>query len=422
MFWLKIKAGALQVTLFVAIVIALLLTAFIMLVHTHKTFSIQMGFIVEASKNSNKGICYSLNHQTRLNDTVNIPLNDEDYKSLKTYRAYWGIFEKVTSIASIKNKTLKRVALIGAKQEQIHRTALYIQDNNKPLVVVGETKIEGVAYLPERGVKPGNISGQSYYGNQLIYGQTKKSSILPKPYHETLNQIENISQQINTIDNDQFIILEQGKTYQNSFLQPKQVLYSNNNIQLSDVKLIGHIVIRSKTKIIVDKTSVLKDVIIIAPEIEILDDVKGNFQAIATKNITIGKRVELSYPTALILNEDETLLTSENKNDNKIVINDYSTVKGVVLFSSQPKTNNFNPQIELTEQAKVIGEVYCTENIELKGTVYGSIFTNNFITREAGSIYQNHIYNGMISVKQLPIEYVGLSFEDSKKGILKWLY
>lgn len=422
MFWLKIKAGALQVTLFVAIVIALLLTAFIVLVHTHKTFSIQTDFIIEASKNSNKGIYYSLNNQIRLNDTVTIPLKAQDYKSLKTYRAYWGIFEKVTSIASIKNKTLKRVALIGAKQEQINRTVLYIQDNNKPLVVVGETKIEGVAYLPKRGVKPGNISGQSYYGDQLIYGQTKKTSILPKPYHETLNQIENISQQINTTDNDQFITLEQGKTYQNSFLQPKQVVYSNHDIRLSYVELIGHIVIQAKTKITVDKTSILKDVILIAPEIEILDDVKGNFQAIATKTITVGKRVELSYPSALILNEEETLLPDENKNDNKILINEYSTVKGVVLFSSQPKINNFNPQIELTEQAKVIGEVYCTENIELKGAVYGSVFTNNFITREAGSIYQNHIYNGTISVKQLPIEYVGLSFEDSKKGVLKWLY
>ena len=422
MFWLKIKAGALQVTLFVAIVIALLLTAFIVLVHTHKTFSIQTDFIIEASKNSNKGIYYSLNHQTRLNDTVNIPLKDEDYKSLKTYRAFWGVFEKVSSVASIKNKTLIRVALIGAKQEQIHRTALYIQDNNKPLVVVGETKIEGVAYLPERGVKPGDISGQSYYGNQLIYGRAKKSSILPRPYHETLNQIENISQQINTTDNGQFITLEQGKSYQNSFLQPKQVVYSNHDIRLSYVELIGHIVIQSKTKVTVDNTSVLKDIIIIAPKIEILDDVKGNFQAIATKNISVGKRVELSYPSALILNEDETLLSAVNKNDNKIVINDYSTVKGVVLFSSQPKINNFNPQIKLTEQAKVIGEVYSTENIELKGAVYGSIFTNNFIVRESGSIYQNHIYNGTISVKQLPIEYVGLSFEDSKKGVLKWLY
>ena len=422
MFWLKIKAGALQVTLFVAIVIALLLTAFIVLVHTHKTFSIQTDFIIEASKNSNKGIYYSLNHQIRLNDTVIIPFKDEDYKNLRIYRAYWGIFEKVTSIASIKNKTLRRVALIGAKQEQINRTVLYIQDNNKPLVVVGETKIEGVAYLPERGVKPGNISGQSYYGNQLIYGQTKKSSILPKLYHETLNQIKNISQQINSTDNDQFITLEKGKTYQNSFLQPKQVVFSNDNIRLSDVKLIGHIVIQSKTKVIVENTSVLKDIIIIAPEIEILDEVKGNFQAIATKNISVGKRVELSYPSALILNEEEALLTGENKNDNKIVINEYSTVKGVVLFNSQPKINNFNPQIELTEKAKVIGEVFCTENIELKGIVYGSIFTNNFITREAGSIYQNHIYNGTISIKQLPIEYVGLSFEDSKKGVLKWLY
>lgn len=421
MFWLKVKAGALQVTLFIAIVIALLLTAFILLIHTHKTFDIQTDFIIENSKNTNRGINYTINQTTTLNDSTTVFINDQQDKQLKVYRDFWGVFEKATSVATIKNHTLKKVALIGARQEQVNRTALYIQDNNNPLVVVGNTKIEGVAYLPERGVKPGNISGQSYYGSQLIYGQLRKSSVLPKVFNQTLHQIKNIEQQINTTDNDQFLNIEEGKTYQNSFLKPKQVVFSNNEIRLSRITLVGHIVIQSKTKIVVEANSTLKDVVLIAPDIEILDRVKGHFQAFANKTISVGKYVDLSYPSALILNENETEISTEN-NNNAITINDFSTVKGVVLFNAEPKTNNYNPQIEITEQAKVIGEVYCTENIELKGTVKGSVFTNNFIAKQSGSVYQNHIYNGSISVKQLPEEYIGLPFNNSKKGVLKWLY
>lgn len=421
MFWLKVKAGALQVTLFIAIVIALLLTAFILLIHTHKTFDIQTDFIIENSKNTNKGISYTINQTTTLNDSTTVFINDQQDKQLKVYRDFWGVFEKTTSVATIKNHTLKKVALIGARQEQVNRTALYIQDNNNPLVVVGNTKIEGVAYLPERGVKPGNISGQSYYGSQLIYGQVRKSSVLPKVLNQTLNQIKNIEQQIKTTENDQFLNIEEVKTYQNSFLKPKQVVFSNNEIRLSRITLIGHIVIQSKAKIVVEASSTLKDVVLIAPDIEILDRVKGHFQAFANKTISVGKYVDLSYPSALILNEKETEISTEN-NNNAITINDFSTVKGVVLFNAEPKTNNYNPQIEITEEAKVIGEVYCTENIELKGTVKGSVFTNNFIAKQFGSVYQNHINNGSITVKQLPEEYIGLLFINSKKGVLKWLY
>ena len=41
MTWLKVKAGALQLTMFIVVVIALLLTAFIILIHTHKRFRLQ---------------------------------------------------------------------------------------------------------------------------------------------------------------------------------------------------------------------------------------------------------------------------------------------------------------------------------------------------------------------------------------------
>jgi hypothetical protein len=70
----------------------------------------------------------------------------------------------------------------------------------------------------------------------------------------------------------------------------------------------------------------------------------------------------------------------------------------------------------------VIGEVYCNQNTELKGAVIGSVFTNNFIANQFGSVYQNHLYHGQISIDQLPEAYVGLLFNNSKQGIAKWLY
>jgi hypothetical protein len=68
------------------------------------------------------------------------------------------------------------------------------------------------------------------------------------------------------------------------------------------------------------------------------------------------------------------------------------------------------------------GEVYCNTNIELKGTVFGTVYTSNFIAKQSGSVYQNHLYNATIVVDSLSQKYVGLPFSNSKKGVLKWLY
>ncbi len=425
MIWLKLKAGALQLTLFIVVVIALLLASFLILVHTHKRFNIQTDFVIETIDNANKGINYSLNNPIKLNDTTLINLHDEDYKVLKVHRDFWGLFEKVTSTSSIKNKTIQKMALVGATQPKVNQTVLYVENNNKPLVLVGDTRIEGVAYLPKRGVKTGNIGGQSYYGSQLIYGQSKTANKFPAIFNETNQHIKTIFNQIISLNNNQQPIeLQPEKTYANSFLKPLQYVYNSSSITLSNVKLIGHIVVQSKTKIVVESSAMLKDVVLIAPEIEIKNNVKGTFQCFATKLINVGRSCNLNYPSALVLNEVKTVLQEPNlEQQNKISIDENSTIKGVVVYQGQPKTNNYKPQMVLEYNAEVVGEIYCNQNLELKGNVYGSVFTSNFIANQFGSVYQNHIYNATINVNELPQEYVGLTFNNTKrKGVLKWLY
>lgn len=425
MYELKLKAGALQLTIFIVVVIALLLMGFMLFIHTHKHFNIKSDFVIEAVKQSNKGIEYALSNDIQLNETTLIQFNDSEYKTLEVSKAFWGVFERITSVSKVKKNTIKKTAIIGSIQKEKDRTTLYLQDNNQPLVVVGNTMIKGLSYLPIKGVKSGTISGQSYYGNQLVYGNTKTSSYLPRLHSETINQINKLSNQYLNAKPQQFLNSVSGNTYRNSFFEPVQFVFSNNEIKLTSIHLIGNIIIQSKTKIVVENTSVLKDVILIAPEIEIQNDTSGYFQAFATQNIRVGKNVTLDYPTALVLNETETQLANtieSNKEKPKLLINPNSIVKGSVLYFGQPKLNNYESQIELKENAIVFGEVYCNQNIDLKGTVLGTVYTNNFITKKSGSIYQNHIYNGTIAIEELSQKYAGVQFLNSKKGIVKWLY
>jgi len=424
MFRIKLKAGALQFTLFISIVIALLLIAFILLVQTHKRFTIQTDFIKESINNSNKGITYALSNTIKLNDTTTVNLKDEDYKSLKVYRDFWGVFEKITSTSKIKTNTYKKVALLGASQPSLNRTALHLQDNNRPLVVVGNTKIEGLSYLPKTGVKSGSISGQSYYGTQLIYGSTRETLNFPQLNKELLLSIKTINTLISKTPQNLYINLEVGQQYTNSFLEPVQVVFNPSTIRLNNTSISGHIIIKSKTKIIVDNTSHLKDVILIAPKIEIKQNVKGNFQAIATEEISVQKNCVLNYPSALVVLKKENIKNSatNNKNIIPLKVNTNSTVKGAVIYFDLEQKNNYNIQLSIADDTTVYGEIYCNDNLELDGSVYGTVYTNNFTTKKAGSIYQNHIYNGQIIVDSLNSNYIGLAFKNSKKGILQWLY
>ena len=422
MIFLKLKAGALQLTMFVVVVIALLLAAFIILIHTHKTFKIQTDFVIETVNNTDKGIHHALINSFQWNDTVSVNLNDEDYKTLKVHRDYWGFFEKVTAVSKIKTKIFKKVALIGAAQPEINRTALYLQDNNRPLVIVGNTKIKGVAYLPKQGVRTGNISGHSYYGEQLIYGKEKISTKLPKIQSEIEIQIKTIANRYKDLGSDQFLDLSQSRTWKNSFYRPLQLIYDPSTITLSEVTLTGHILVQSETKIIVDASSKLKDVVLMAPKIELKNHVTGTFQAFATKEITVGRYCKLKYPSTLVLKEKNstTEIIDNIKETSFIKIKKGSKIKGIITYLGS--TKNYKSQVFIDDNVTITGEVYCNQNLELLGNVYGSVYTAGFVANQSGSVYQNHIYNGTIQVDKLPQEYKGLPFKNSKKGIAKWLY
>ncbi|MCD2260793.1 hypothetical protein [Psychroserpens luteolus] len=425
MLWFKLKAGALQLTLFIAVVIALLLTAFILLVHTHKRFNIQTNLIIETTRNADKGIHYVLTNDIQINDSTTIDLQGEVYESLRLNHQFWGVYGRLTSVSKIKNNQIVKSALIGELTPDKDRIALYLQDNKRPLVVVGNTRIEGVSYLPKQGVKSGNISGQSYYGSQFIYGNIRTANKQPNIFTDIIKKINSTKENILAFSENQFLNIKSGKDYKNSFFKPSQIVFSNAQIDLFNVTMIGNIIIQSKTKISVDASTVLKDVILIAPEIEIRNNFKGNLQAFASDRLVVGERVQLNYPSALILTEKVTsqrTVNSQISDVKQMTIGSSSEIKGSLLYYGRPKLNNNDVQLELKENSVITGEVFCNQNLELKGTVFGSVYTNNFIAKQFGSIYQNHIYNGKIIINDLPKEYLGLSLNNSKKGVIKWLY
>lgn len=412
----RIFSGALQFAIYTAAVVALLLFGLILYLHTFSFFGQQINSNNTNIKATDKGFSTVLKENQIVNDTLIIPSFEDSFQITKAISDYWGIFQKTKIVTSKNNKKFQKVALIGSHFEHQDRKTLYLKDLFKPLVVVGNTRIEGIASLAEQGIRPGNIAGNSYYGNQLIYGRIERSSDkLPELNNSFYENIDYLLKYKKPNKNNDY--LEINLKNVNSFFDTTKWLYSNSILTIQD-EFIGNIIIKSDTLIRITNTSKLKDIVLIAPTVIIEDNVSGTFQVIASNRIKVGKNVVLNYPSSLILKKDKI----DNEKDNMLFIDENSIVKGIVCYVTPNLVSNFSTELFCSEKSTLLGEVYCDGNFELKGSVIGSVYTHQFISNTSGTLFINHLYNASLSSNKLPDYYSGLLFENQSKSIMKWLY
>jgi hypothetical protein len=423
---LKLKSGALQFTVFVAVLIALLLSGLILYAYTFIYMKEQSKGAIENIQLSSIGMSHLLKQQEFNTDTLSIDFIKNENQSVKVYLSPWGIFEKAFVTSQFRKKIFRKTAIIGSLINSDESPTLFLQETQNPLTVVGKTTIKGNAYLPTQGIKAGYIAGNSYYGSQLIYGAVKKStSSLPKLNVSTLESLSFYLKEYKFLKQEDFINLMTDERIVVSFKEKTKGSYSKKTIVLENNNIAGNIIIKSDTLVRIKSTAFLKDIIVIAPIVEIEDGVIGNFQVIASKRITVGKRCKLNYPSALVLYQDNKTNVSLGSNtifENKIFIDSGSMIRGSVLYFQTKGTPDFQTQIVLEKDTQIKGQVYCNGNFELRGTVSGSVYTKQFIANQSGSIFVNHIYNGVIENENVPTVFGGIIFENEPKTIMKWLY
>ncbi|QLG46787.1 hypothetical protein [Costertonia aggregata] len=379
---------------------------------------------MDTIKHADLGVQIALQKETTVNDTVPIALGFTDQIKVKSIKSYWGIFEKYTVTSTFNKNRISKTAMVGSSSP-IDRPALYLQDLKRPMIIVGQSRIIGDAYLPQQGIRPGNIAGQSYYNKHLVYGREKGSSErLPKLDKNLLNHLSLLVSQPQRNYSGQNISVVSGDVVQNSFLNPA-VTISGDFIDLSGVTLIGNIIVQASQRIAVDNSSQLTDVLLLAPKIYIGDRTLGQFQAIAQSEINVGKSCILEYPSAIVVNNKRKWDSDTSQvRETNINISENTIIRGAVMYLGKSEEQLFYPQIHVGKQAYIQGEVFCEQNLELKGGVKGSVTTRSFMAMENGSIYQNHLFNGTIDSDALPLEYSGIIFDElnNPKSIVQWLY
>ncbi|MDC6390665.1 hypothetical protein PP182_18405 [Maribacter sp. PR1] len=421
----KIQAGALQFVLFIGAIVALLLLSFLLLTYTQKHFEKKSGILVEVLQGTDYGIKASLTNTEQSGKELSIQKLGDLPIEIRVEKGFWGLLEKRTVTSSHKNTTYTKYGLVGGKDtEEI--PALYVSDHQRPVVLAGNTKITGTAYLPKQGLKMGNIGGNSYPYPRLLYGNSipskEKLPELSGEFKARLREFSNPNYRPNGI----LLQALPREGIKNSFQEETKV-FKSGSITLENIALTGNLIIVADKKITVRNTVQLRDVVLLAPEIIIEDRVTGNFQAIATEKIEVGQGCQLFYPTVLVVdksNKRSNQNTSDPSKNRSLFVDKYTFIKGFLMFMEEIEEKQYFPQVKVETNAIIEGEIFCSQNLELKGTVNGMVTTDGFMALENGNIYQNHIYGGIINSTQLSPHYVGIPLESriGNKKLMQWLY
>jgi hypothetical protein len=308
----------------------------------------------------------------------------------------WGSFKVIVAKTKHNKQQIKKSVLLGYKLREV-LPVLYLSDNNQALKLVGDTKIEGIAYLPERGLERGYIAGKNYLNEKLLYGEQRVSK---KTVPKLKFQYENLTLESFIKDTKKIKGISKDTVF--DFDQPTALYTSIEPIYLSNV-LKGNLIVHSFDSIFVSNKCKLENVILISPKIRFEKGFVGSVQVIAHEQIICEENVRLTYPSTLILNELKINLESENRG---VILKRNTHVRGGVLLVSQASNLKKPIQLKMELNSLISGLVYNTGNTEIKGRIIGHLYTNSFRLIEGGGEYTNHLLDVLISSDRLPEDFI----------------
>ena len=400
----KLKAQALYFVIAISTIIAISLSALILMAHVYLNANNDLDLERKLIWNNKSALNYCL-AQDELPVKKTIDLFGEGKDSVLLEVMPYGLFYALKIQSFHGRDTISKMYLLGKKNIAKNKTALYLRNSNNVLGVCGKTRLNGNISISERGIERSYIEGQNYTGSKLFYGEKSVSeNSIPNLQSSTLLAIE--AAYINAevfndfpLDKDSII----------SNIKPLKLKLSNPF--LLDQFIRGTVFIKSSSQIIISANSNIRDCIIVAPSILIENGFAGSFQGFATDSIIVGAHANLKFPTNLILNN-----TFIGEQPSKIIIGEETVVSGNLAMLQKTIQLRNNGIITVKKGAVVKGEVYSQSSLQLKECIIkGMVVTNKLYLKTRSSSYVNQLLNVEIDVFKLDTNHIGLGIDNGSK-------
>lgn len=409
-----LKARALFYAIIVSVLIALLSGLLITISSLHRLQQIDQFAQTHAQLNISSAVALLTADADEHFDHKAQTLFVDEPDIVWLHKKNWGLFEVASAKTLLRHNTqidtLEKAFFLGSRGSTITESALYLLDQNEPLVVAGKTYIGGTAYLPTAGIKRGMIGGQSFMGSELVAGkQLKSKSTFPKVESDKMEQLLQDLKQQEAKEWD-------GTANYVPFTQDPIVI-RQSSIYLDQEKLRGNIWVIATDTLVISKRAQLEDIIAYAPTVIVEEGFQGTLQLYARDELRVEPDCAFLYPSILGL-----LKTSESVEKPFLVLGEGSTMEGA-LVAYQQQRGRYSPRVKIEAATLIRGQVLVDGQLELKGQVDGHVTAKKFRVRTASASYDNYLWNTSIDRRKLPDFYVAPFFLKEQKGraVVKWI-
>lgn len=387
----KLKGGALYIALIICLVISIILSVFILMAHFNQKqllalqahqqlfLSLQSAFNVSQSH-------YLTEEQNNRWQKLNA---SDDSVKIKTLQ--WGAYLLVETQAKNNRQVLSQTGLFGSFATP--DTALYVVDSDRPIGLAGMVDFKAAAYFPKAGVKTAFIDGAGSSLSSQSTSFIRTSGKQMKPCGQQFN--ERLLATLNKVfeSTDSLAGLERGEL--NQPFSARTLVISSGNLNLAGYKLSNNIKLVARHEIVVDESSQLDNVLLVAPKVRISKGFKGTVQVIASDSIIVGDGCLLTYPSSLTLISHQSTDTRLKG----IFVGEQCRVEGSLLAINH--ANEQSRVIVCTKKDCVVyGLVYSSDYAGFQGNLFGTLYCSKLLLQTPSAVYENHLMNCSIDPKK----------------------
>ena len=428
--WIELfeSSGSVLVTVLAVMVILLILfLAAFTYIANRRSFHIKQQNRLIARHLSEAGITRRLNHLSEHGvkyDTISFEATNGG--QVISYLSPWGPFALATSKGKYANQEIISTSLIGSKANNYFDAAITVGDESLPLVATGNTYITGDVNTGPLGITTGRMRGEAIVNENFHKGETIVSRSITIPQLDTnlLNSYTEDAyarkQRCNKVLEGSWII----DSSNISILQNHNCLSVENNLKINDLifehsdhaeiksifvegyveiggnsRISGLIEIISNGAIYVRDSAVIDNMILMTPDSIIIGGhSKFSSIAISSSKLIVKNNAELMYPSLLLFRDIEQIPEIETG----IFLTSRERMESVCYVGkNQDSKGNNSPLVYLDSMSIFTGLIISQGKADLRGRVYGSVFTERFHYFLPPTTYVNWIKDFQIDRTQL---------------------
>lgn len=408
------KAGALFYVIAICFLLAMISSSLIFFSYSGRVRLLSSQLEQQLDANARSGLQLLMSDPSGDTTTLVLDLYGQGNDSVILYKKPWGLMDICISKSVNRDRSAFLLAMTGQKKKNM--PALFIQNQNRSVHFTGEFQLEGTCYLPF-GLVERSYMDKGALGPLPLKGIVKESAGIATPFNTNMRErLQKIySSHTNTYDS--VLTVRNNNlpdTVIHSFEQNTLVIYSEDPIRISGQKYTGNIRIVSAKEIVLEKGSIISDIILAAPLITIRKEFDGTLQAFASDTLVIEENCRLNYPSVI------GILKSEGR-PALLSVQQGSVVYGAVIGIAE-NTGSNKLLLDIRNDAIVKGLIYTEDILDIKGEAKGSVWASRVVLNTKSAVHENYISGARISDGLSPSFLYPVVFKTNySTGIVKWL-